>query len=158
MDPLQDVPQDVRTVAARLRDERPELTPLELDDVQRRLVARAARSRRSGFVRSRLSVTAVLVFGLLFSTAGVGLAVSGSSGTGNAASAQYPSPSPKPQVEANVTSNTPTTPAQPIRQTQAVTSGSSLPFTGLAAIPILVGGLLLLTLGLVLRRTARRQT
>ena len=42
---------------------------------------------------------------------------------------------------------------QPARQVEAGdTTGSSLPFTGFAAVPILLGGIVLLSAGLVLRR------
>ena len=42
--------------------------------------------------------------------------------------------------------------AQPTRQAEAGGNGDELPFTGLAAIPILLGGMVLLAGGLVLRR------
>ena len=42
--------------------------------------------------------------------------------------------------------------AQPTRQVEAGGNGGELPFTGLAAIPILAGGIALLAGGLVLRR------
>jgi len=42
--------------------------------------------------------------------------------------------------------------AQPTRQAEAGGNGDELPFTGLAAIPILLGGMMLLAGGLVLRR------
>ena len=41
---------------------------------------------------------------------------------------------------------------QPSRQVEAGANDNELPFTGFAAVPILLGGLVLLTAGLVLRR------
>ena len=41
---------------------------------------------------------------------------------------------------------------QPARQVEAGANNSSLPFTGFAAIPVLLGGIALLSAGLVLRR------
>jgi hypothetical protein len=45
---------------------------------------------------------------------------------------------------------------QPTRQEAAATN-SQLPFTGFAAIPVLLGGLALLTGGLILRRRTRSE-
>jgi len=144
-------------------------------------------------MKSRVVILTMLVFGMLLSTAGAGLAVTGLSGNPSASSAQYPgTPTPTPS-----TSSTPsgggvlgeqdegpgqnnvspaensggggTSPAesaggangtQPSRQVEAGagTSGSSLPFTGFAAIPILFGGLVLLGGGLVLRSRAAHQS
>lgn len=173
-----DVPHELADVAARLRAERPELTPLELDALQRRTITRLDRSRHPlrryhAIMKSRLAVTSVLACGLLFSTTGAGLAITGSSS--NASIAQYGESYPNGVVGGVVNTNTPShrstpsrgtttpsepsnaqsSPAQPIRQVEATGSGSSLPFTGLAAIPILVGGLVLLALGLALRRSSR---
>ena len=44
---------------------------------------------------------------------------------------------------------------QPERQQAAAAQTSQLPFTGFAAIPVLLGGLALLTGGLILRRRTR---
>ena len=41
---------------------------------------------------------------------------------------------------------------QPSRQVEAGADDNNLPFTGFAAVPILIGGIALLTAGLVLRR------
>ena len=41
---------------------------------------------------------------------------------------------------------------QPSRQVEAGANDSNLPFTGFAAIPVLIGGIALLSAGLVLRR------
>lgn len=130
-------------------------------------------------MKSRIAVLALLVSGMLFSTAGAGLALQGggTAGSGtNAAVSQYatPTPTPTPTPEAGVLpaeeekapAPAPTeagggvlpaaaVQAQPARQQAAAAQGGQLPFTGFAAIPILLGGLALLTGGLVLRRRTR---
>jgi hypothetical protein len=129
-------------------------------------------------MKSRLVILTTLVLGMLLSTAGAGLAVSGLSGVnGNAAQTQYPSPGGGNVLgdqdsgagndvlpQENGGGGGGTNPSsgggsgiQPSRQVEAGadTGGSgSLPFTGFAAIPILFGGLVLLGSGLVLRSRA----
>ena len=129
-------------------------------------------------MRSRLAIIAMLVFGGLLSTGGGALAVSGfTSQQDNAAAGQY---GPSTDVQGDEgdqgdqgvlgedesggpAAGTEDTPAggednavQPARQVEAgvqATGGEEqLPFTGFAAIPILLGGVALLTTGLVLRR------
>lgn len=160
-----------------LQDGRPEATEIELDSMKQRARRQAAdHSRRKQSMKSRLAIVAMVAFGMVFSTAGAGLAVSGiSSGSDNASVAQYGTPTPTPTgtpdsggvLPAEETNNTPsggvatpgggTSPAeqtQPTRQVAAAT-GSQLPFTGFAAIPVILGGIALLTGGLVLRRRTR---
>ena len=121
-------------------------------------------------MKSRLVVLTMLVLGMLLSTAGAGLAVS--SVTGNAAQDQYKAP-PAPTGGGGVLGDQDSgageqpsedngSPApsggeegadvQPSRQVEAGASENKLPFTGFAAIPILIGGIVLLSAGLVLRR------
>ena len=187
---------DLQTVIDQLRAHRPEATALELDAIKQRVRERAShparrRTRRAQLMKSRLVILSMLVFGMLLSTAGAGLAVTGLSGNPSASSAQYPgTPTPTPsttstpsgggvlgeQDEGEGENASPgqspagggggTSPAesangtQPSRQVEAGagTSGSSLPFTGFAAIPILFGGLVLLGGGLVLRSRAGHQS
>ena len=122
-------------------------------------------------MRSRLAIIAMLVFGMVLSTGGGALAVSGfTSQQGNAAQGQYqqgvddeddgdtgvlgededsgPADEGAPAGDEAV---------QPARQVEAgaqATGGEQLPFTGFAAIPILLGGVALLASGLVLRKRA----
>ncbi len=180
-------------VIRRLEADRPQATTRELDEIKQRVRRRAAEpSRRSQSMKSRVAILGMLVTGMLFSTAGAGLAVSGlGGGTNNAAVSQYGTPTPTPTPTATPT-RTPTgqsgvlpaeeenapapggggggapesettgggvAPAedssagtQPERQVAAAGETSQLPFTGFAAIPVLLGGLALLTGGLVLRR------
>jgi hypothetical protein len=169
-----DLQPDLQPVIDQLRANRPEATALELDALKQRVRARAAmparrRTRSNQPMKSRLAVLTMLVLGILLSTTGAGLAVSGLSGS-NASIAEYSSPTPPPGGSGGVlgdqdtgsgvkpTSTTPsggTAPGgttQPARQVEAGTNTSTLPFTGFAAIPILLGGIVLLSAGLVLRR------
>ena len=124
-------------------------------------------------MRSRLAIIAMLVFGGLLSTGGGALAVSGfSSQQDNAAAGQYGPNDTGDQGDQGVLGEDESggpaagtegtggggedNAVQPARQVEAgvqATGGEEqLPFTGFAAIPILLGGVALLTTGLVLRR------
>jgi hypothetical protein len=169
-----------------LHEGRPQATEIELDQIKQRARRQAAdNSRRKQSMKSRLAIVAMVAFGMVFSTAGAGLAVSGiTSSSDNASVAQYGTPTPTPTgtppadeeggvLPAEETNNAPkggTSPAeetpsggvspaeatQPTRQVEA-TTGSQLPFTGFAAIPVMLGGIALLTGGLVLRRRTRAE-
>ena len=165
-------------VIARLQAERPAASDLELGLIKQRVQGRVApsarRSRRTEFMRSRLAIIAMLVFGMVLSTGGGALAVSGFTSQGdNAATSQYgpttTNDTGKNGVLGEEESGGPAggqensggaAPAeeqgtQPARQVEAGAQGTGeeqLPFTGFAAIPILLGGVALLTAGLVLRR------
>ena len=124
-------------------------------------------------MKSRLVILSMLVLGILLSTTGAGLAVSGLSGD-NASVAQYGATTPTASpggggvlgdqdtgsgVQPNQGGgNAPSggggkKSVQPTRQVEAgANTGNNLPFTGFAAIPILLGGIALLSAGLVLRR------
>lgn len=161
---------ELQPIADRLRAERPTLSAMELDGVKQR--ARAASTRptttKRGFMRSRLAILLMLVLGLTFSTTGAGLAISGfADGGGQAAATQYDDGddgggvlpdsddgdngggggvTPDSDDQADV---------QPARQFESAGTGGSLPFTGFAAIPVLLLGLGLLSAGLIVRRTSR---
>ena len=120
-------------------------------------------------MKSRIAILATLVVGMLLSTTGASLAISGFASSNDKASvAQY---GPGDEDEGGqgvlgeeesggggtqgVEENGGGGGVQPARQVEAGaqgTGGESLPFTGFAAIPILLGGVALLTVGLVLRR------
>jgi hypothetical protein len=165
---------DVQPVVDMLRAHRPEATPLELDAVKRRVRARAAsgrRARSADLMKSRLAILSMLVVGMLASTTGVGLAIDGLGGN-DASVAQYSTPTPTPtgtpgggvlgeqhhhhkgKPGGGTTGGNNTSPLQPGRQVEAGSSGGQLPFTGYLAIPVLIGGIVLLSTGLVLRRRA----
>jgi hypothetical protein len=169
-----------------LEEGRPQATDLELDKIKQRIRRgqAAAPSGRKQSMKSRLTIVAMVAFGMLFSTAGAGLAVQGISSNSNASVAQYGAPTPSPTPEgttvpaeeeggvlpAEETHNAPpkkpqesggVSPAeeestQPTQQVAATTE-SQLPFTGFAAIPVMLGGIALLTGGLVLRRRTRAE-
>lgn len=187
-------PDDLQPVIDQLRANRPEATALELDGIKQRVRGRVAakpsrrRARSADLMKSRLAILSTLVVGMLLSTTGAGLAISGLAGNDKAAVAQYGSPdnSPPPgggiggendngpggggpsedtpggggDVGGEENSSPPgatqeSSPLQPTRQVEAgaqTGSGSQLPFTGFAAIPILLGGVALLSVGLVMRR------
>jgi hypothetical protein len=179
-----------------LKDKRPQATDLELDAIKQQVRRKAAEpSRRNQSMKSRLAILGMLVTGMLFSTAGAGLALSGGSQSGtNAAISQYgtPTPTPTPVCTPTPTDETrtdtgsagaeacgeggvlpaeeenapaadtgggvlPAEASQPERQQAAAATTGQLPFTGFAAIPVLLGGLALLTGGLVLRRRTRSE-
>jgi len=112
------LPEDLEAVAHRMRAERPEVSPLELDALRRSVharVARAATPRREQSMKSRMAIVAMLVSGLVMSTAGTGLAVTGLTDTDSAAEGQYgppittPAPTPPPTPETPAPAPTPTT-------------------------------------------------
>jgi hypothetical protein len=174
MSQYDDLQPDLQPVIDQLRANRPEATALELDAVKQRVQARVAnparrRTRGNRLMKSRLVILTMLVLGMLLSTTGAGLAVTGLSGT-NAGVAEYTTPTPtgggvlgdqdtgsgvKPDSTGGggtAPKTTTKTTVQPARQVEAGANNSKLPFTGFAAIPVLLGGIALLSAGLVLRR------
>jgi hypothetical protein len=119
-------------------------------------------------MKSRLAILSMLVFGMLLSTTGAGLAVTGAVSKNDAATAQYKgndtggdvlgednSKSPSGVAGDNAgNSGTPSSGLQPTRQVENGSGSNQLPFTGFLAIPVLLGGVALLSAGLVLRRRA----
>ena len=77
-----------------LEDGRPQATEMELDQIKQRVRHRVAASGRKQEMKSRVAILGMLVAGALFSTAGVGLAVSGSNAQTNASVAQYETVTP----------------------------------------------------------------
>jgi hypothetical protein len=201
---------DLHGVIDQLRAHRPEATALELDGIKQSVRGRVAarpsgrRARSADLMKSRLAILATLVFGMLLSTTGAGLAISGLSGSGDAGVAQYgptpqptppPAPTPPPtqpaqpvtppapapesgavlgeteaaqpapeqkaapktQAKPSKPAEAPAPAAQPARQVEAG-AGNELPFTGFAAIPILLGGIALLATGLVMRRRSNEDS
>jgi hypothetical protein len=138
--------------------------------------------RREPFLRSRIAITLTLVLGFALSGTGAGLAVSGLAGDDQqASSGQYGPPtsgvlpgttnapdttlSPGNAVKGEQDSSGPgeETPGggavrgQPARQLAADSGGNStLPFTGWAAIPVVLLGVALLGSGFAMRRAAQR--
>jgi hypothetical protein len=178
-----DLQSDLQPVIDQLRANRPEATALELDAIKQRVRARSSQparrrtTRRAQLMKSRIVILSMLVLGMLLSTAGAGLAVSGLAGQDNASTAQYGTSTPtgggdvlgdedsgnnvlpednngggntSPEGNGNA--------VQPARQVEAgANTNSKLPFTGFAAVPVLLGGIALLSAGLVLRRRTGEQ-
>ena len=105
-------------------------------------------------MKPRIAVAFILALGLLTSGTGATLAVISESGS--AAQVQYPDLKPKESVNPGVLGKDPA-PAANVQEEQQVASsgGSELPFTGFLALPVLLGGVALLSAGLVLRRRTR---
>ncbi len=125
-------------------------------------------------MKSRLAMLALLVCGLMVSGTGAGLAVQGSSGNGNAAMQQYPEDKPSgdilgeedeeapaPRDDEDVARGEGSSPPTPQveRQVEAGVQGGGdeLPFTGLAAIPIVLIGLAMTVTGVLMRRRIGRE-
>jgi hypothetical protein len=169
-----DLQPDLQPVIDELRAHRPEATALELDAIKQRVRTRVSkparrRTRRAELMKSRLVILTTLVLGMLLSTTGAGLAITGLNGSNDASVSQYGPPAQpggggvlgaEDEDEGEGSDVLPAeeggegAAVQPARQVEAGAEEGELPFTGFAAIPILLGGVALLSLGLVLRRRA----
>jgi hypothetical protein len=176
----QDIPGELDDVVRRLQAHRAELTPLELDRIKLESRTRAAGRPRftnqrenTQVMRTKTSILAVLVSGIVMSGGGVALGVSGIAGSDNASQSQYQvkpigahaqgptvlgasATSPAGNSAAAPASTQGAAVAQPTAQ-RSLGSGSGLPFTGYAAIPVLLIGLALLGSGVVMRRRSRAE-
>jgi hypothetical protein len=106
-----DLQPDLQPVIDLLRANRPEATALELDGIKQRVRARSSqparrRTRRAQLMKSRLVILTMLVFGMLLSTAGAGLAITGLSGNQSASTAAYATNTPTPTPEGSVVPTT----------------------------------------------------
>lgn len=172
------IPEDLDGVVARLQQHRAGLSPLELDRIKRLSRDRAASNGRAHikreeriFMKTRATVLGVLAGGLVLSFSGAAMGVSGLAGSNSASEAQYQvqvTPSkptvlgasavrPAASTNAGSGSAPATAVAQPSAQ-QSLDSGGSLPFTGYAAIPVLLLGLALLGTGFVMRRRTQHDS
>jgi hypothetical protein len=166
-------PADLSTIAERLREERPTATALELDRIKLRARSQAQRSatgiyalKKGSLMKSRLALMLMIVAGLTMSTTGATLAITGSSGSGSAAVNQYDTVAPQQdegdQPEAGTLGTEDSGDdgddgdTAPVAEQVEVAGddGGSLPFTGFIAIPLLLGGVALVSVGAVLRRKA----
>jgi hypothetical protein len=156
---------DFDDVIRLLRENRPEATELELDQIKQRARRRAAQpARRTQDMKSRLAILITLVAGMMFSATGAGLAVQGLT-SNDASVAQYgPGDQQSPGAvggEESTGGGSPSSSENAADEVQATrqvevgaNGGDELPFTGFLAIPVLLGGVALLSAGLVLRRRA----
>jgi hypothetical protein len=161
------MPAELHDMEARLRDERPQLDALELDRVKLRAVSAGRSTQKGPLMKSRLAITTMLVLGILLSTTGAGLAVTGGTVSQNAGQEatggeegvtlgqeggpdQGTGPAGATQGEDQVLGqgSGDTSPQEQV----AATGDGALPFTGFLAIPLMIGGVALLGTGLVLRR------
>ena len=160
----ENAPAELTPVEERLRAQRVTATPVELDALKLQAMRQAApaapRFRKGEWMKSRLALTLVIVLGLMMSTTGAGLAISGSSGQGSAAQGQYGGGEGTGSPD-NVAGTDPIgaepVQSQPTEQVAVATAddGASLPFTGFVTIPLIVGGVALLVGGALVRRGAR---
>ena len=110
-------------------------------------------------MKSRFALTLVIATGLLMGTGGVTMAITGSSGSGSAADNQYNQPHNDGKDVAAIGQSDDDNVAPPSDQVAtASTDPGSLPFTGFAAIPLLVLGVGFLTVGIVLRARLGRES
>jgi hypothetical protein len=161
---------DLEDVAAELQDGRPVPTPDEAARIHSRVRVPSHRSRSA--MRARVAIASLLAGGMIMSGGGAALALSGESSHGNAEIAgEVTAPaSPQPQVLGETQGTTPTVASTPTAKTTTPTteapqvqaakqisssSVKSLPFTGLAAIPIILAGIVMLGGGAWLRRRMR---
>src|SRR4051794_26599434 len=82
------LPPDLAGLGERLRRDRPELAPLELDRIKVNVMRRKSAAPKGGFMRARLTILGFLVVGIVMMGTGGALAVSGFSG-GSAATVEY---------------------------------------------------------------------
>jgi hypothetical protein len=163
-------PAELTPIEERLRAERVTATPVELDALKLRAMRQAApaapRFRKGVWMKSRLALTLMIVLGLMMSTTGAGLAISGSSDRGSAAQGQYgggDEDNGGPEnlagtVQGGGQGGADVADSQPTEQVAVATDdGGSLPFTGFVTIPLIVGGVALLSGGALLRWRARDQ-
>src|SRR4051812_3764626 len=92
---LSDLNPEYRHLGERLQAERPVATAAELDAMETRARYQARRRHgqpAAGFLRTRLAITATLVVGLLMTTGGAAVGVTGVAGDGQSGTAQYEPP------------------------------------------------------------------
>ena len=152
-------------MAAELELGRPVPTPDEAGRIHARVGIPRQRSRAA--MRARITLTSLLVGGMLMSGGGAALALSGESSHGNASAAGYSlATTAQPQVLGETQGTSPAAggPAAGSPQVQGAVQGArqvsssgvkSLPFTGFAAIPIILAGIAMLGGGAWLRRRLR---
>ena len=166
------LPADLADVAQRLTQDAPRMSAIELDELKRRVTTRGARKpthQTRSIMRARFTFTSLLAAGILMTSGGATLAVSGLAdradkeqyGTTTTKSATVPSGTlgatgvaDSPSESSSPSENSGAAPTAQAPRQVAESGGGDLPFTGYAGIPILLIGVALLASGLVLRRNA----
>jgi len=115
--------QDMEGVVRRLRDERPEASPLELDRAKTSAMARARSGSRARFGARRLVVAGFTVGLMAAGTGGVLAAGGGNHATGNAASVQYSTTTSSTSTSTTSTSTTSTSTSTSTTTTQTAPGG-----------------------------------
>jgi hypothetical protein len=112
--------------------------------------------------RSRVAITALLVAGLFLANTSTALALSGMSSSGSAGTAQYPRGVNTGALPNTIGGSEVKGAEEAVRGVQSVHAtrqaegdGNELPFTGLAAIPLLMLGAGMAVAGFVLRSRGR---
>lgn len=173
------LPPELEEIGDLLREHRPRASALELDRWKLGVRSRSGRTSaathqgRGTLVTSRIFITLLLALGALGSASGAALAIAPSVvGSSDISAAQYDDIGVSPGDESGgndpgqltvkgesaksgtESSKVSSSTAQGPRQTAASSdsSGGKLPFTGFAAIPLMLAGAALLASGLVLRR------
>jgi hypothetical protein len=166
------MPDELHELETRLRDERPRMDSLELDRIKLRAMSAGRSTQKGPLMKSRLAITTMLVLGIFMSTTGAGLAITGGTVSQNAgqeasggeegltlgqqeAPDQGNGPADRTEGEDQVLGQADTPgEASPAAQVEATgDAGDTLPFSGFLAIPLLLGGVVLLGSGLLLRRS-----
>jgi hypothetical protein len=176
---MTDPRHDLDELAARLERERPDLSPAAYERIRDRVVGREP--QRRGTSRASIATALTLALGIFLTGGGASLAISGLASDTTAVTAQYATPTPAGQVGgAGTTDTTPAQDqaavqgetdeenpslggtagenaageeaAQAPVQVEVASGNDELPFTGFAAIPIVIAGALLIAIGALLRR------
>jgi hypothetical protein len=160
------LPDDLEEIAARLDEERPQLSAMKLDDISTRVRSRTRRHglKKGNVMKSRLATILVLSTGLVLGGTGVSLGVTALQSTDNAATSEYggdscgSSDDPCGAVLGEHASGGPgsSSNAPNLVDQKASVSSGKLPFTGYLAVPAVILGLVFLIGGLMMRRFAMR--
>lgn len=166
---------DMTRFEERLRTGRAVATGLELDQLKQRVLSQARNPKpekrtKGQFMKSRLALLSMIVLGLMASSTGATLAISGNSGAGSAGDGQYRQVTPdkddgqvlgddesvagQPEGGTDPASESGTSPQATAQVAVAGDGTDSLAFTGFLAIPLMIGGVALVATGAILRRKA----
>jgi hypothetical protein len=170
---MTDPRHDLDELAARLERERPDLSPAAYERIRDRVVGGVPQRRRTS--RASIATALALALGIFMTGGGASLAISGLASDTTAVQAQYqvagagttettPAAEDESAVAGESDENDPSLggtagetdageeAAQAPVQVAVASGDDELPFTGFAAIPIVIAGALLIAVGALLRR------